>query len=357
MKKITFVISSNGYGHSKRSVQLLNEIYAWNNEIKFSVVCKKEKIDYIKNKINRINNSISFHTDLMENEPAWLTHSSLEFSVYLKWVEKFRSHPEILESDLVLSDNYVAPLLGENKVIMMGSFLWADIIEDYHKQGKLISKFENETLKKYRPKMIVLESMYMTSLKEKVVPIETSWFCSRKPAQNKSTTGKILISAGGTEQLDDIFINIIDDLLTNSSSNLFYLDSKLYRKYKKLNQPNSKVIHEFDFTENGFHSIDAIVCRPGIGILTECVQYTIPPIVVYDNSNKEIINNAKRVSYHEFGFDVFIENDRLKSAQLEQIVKTINSKEQIKLFRENILKQKTNGHKEVAQKIINELTV
>ena len=357
MKKITFVISSNGYGHSKRSVQLLNEIYAQNKEIEFSIVCKKERVDYIKGKINRKNNSISFHTDLMENEPTWLIPSSLELSVYLKWAEKFKSHPQILESDLVLSDNYVAPLLGENKVMIMGSFLWADIIEDYHKQGKLISKFENEILKKYRPKMIVLESMYMASLKEKVVPVEASWFCSRKPAQDKIISRKILISAGGTEQLDNTFLNIIDNLLTYSTSNLFYLDSKLFRKYKNSNRSNHKLIHEFDFTENSFHSIDAIVCRPGIGILTECVQYTIPPIVVYNNSNKEIINNAERVSYHELGIDVFVENEKLTSAQIEEIIDTINSEEQINRFRQNIFKQKTNGHKEVAQEIINELKV
>lgn len=357
MSTITFVISSNGYGHCKRSLKLLGEINSQSDEVEFSIICKKERLGFIKELAAPLYDSITFHTEVMENEPTWLTPSSLDFKSYSNWVEKLKSHPALLASDLIISDNYVAPLLSGGNVLMMGSFLWADVIKDYHEDAKKIARFEKKTLSSKPVKMIVLESMYMPSLKEKVEVIEAGWFCTHHPSDRKKTTGNILITSGGTEQLDRVFINLIDGLVQRELSNKFYLDEKLYRKYTSITQSKVSNVEKFDFSIESFSGIDAIICRPGIGILTECIQYNIPPIVLYDKLNSEIVNNAKRVNVLKLGIDLFIEGNQLNDVQLNEIIEVLQTKERRKNFQENILKQKTKGHVKVAEEILKELTL
>ena len=64
--------------------------------------------------------------------------------------------------------------------------------------------------------------------------------------------------------------------------------------FKKINIFNERV-RLFSFTDNDFIKLNAIVCRPGIGILTDCIKYNIPPIAIDDNTNLEISNNALKV--------------------------------------------------------------
>lgn len=352
-KIITFVICSNGYGHCKRSLKVLNEIYKINPEINFNIISNKSKLNFLKKGLNSKIYRLKFDTYLMENEPNWLDTSSLNYSNYLSWTDEFKTNKIILSSDLVISDNNLAPLLANKRTFLMGSFLWHDIIKDDYEEAKKIREFQKKIITDYKPEIIVLESMYMDFLLEKVIVSGVPWFTKRKVTKKEKIYNKILVTSGGTEQLDDIFLNLTERLATINSTKQIFLDTKLYKKFKISNSDEFLNVQLFDFTEECFIAIDIIICRPGIGILTDCVSYLIPLIAIYDNKNIEIIHNAKKVKSLGLGIAIKVKGNFIEEDQLQKINCFLDLNETHKMHHQNLLNQKINGHQDAAHKILN----
>ena len=355
MKNLTFVICSNGYGHYKRVFKVLNEIQKRRLDLNITIICNKKNLDFIKNNFGLNIESVFFFTDLMVNEPNWISLKGLTISSYLNWVEGFKSCENINRSSLIVSDNYLAPLISGKKCILMGSFLWHEVIKDYNQDIRKISENEKGILKYNKPKMIVLENMFIDSLEENASLIKTSWFAERKTNLNYLKNNKILITSGGTTHLDDIFLEIVNVISRKNQFKDFYLDSKLFKKHSMICNLNLNNVFEFNFQEKSFSMIDTIICRPGIGILTDSMSFMIPTIVIFDDQNSEIRNNAYKIDQFGLGFKVKVNNAILKKNDLDKIHKIINSKEKLDLCKEKISKQKMNGHKVAADIIINEI--
>lgn len=353
-KILTFVICSNGYGHCKRSAKVINEIFKLNPRISINIIVNKNKVDYVKANLISDSSFFNFDSCLMEDEPDWL-NKKLNYSLFIRWANKFKNNPILTQSDLIVSDNYVAPLQVDKKTLLMGSFLWLDIIKDSNKETKKISLLEKKILAQNTPEIISLDRMYMDSLSKKTSVYGVPWFTERKVNKKEFYHDKILITSGGTEQLDDIFLDFIKRLTKKNVSKEIFLDNKLFKKLKNKRIKGFSKIKIFKFTEKCFSSIDAIICRPGIGILTDCVSYLIPPIVIYDNKNPEIYHNANKIMSLKLGIAIKVKENQIREHQFQEILSFINSKEKLFSFQKNLLNEKTNGHKEAANKIIKEL--
>ncbi|MDC0515209.1 hypothetical protein OAN99_05275, partial [Flavobacteriaceae bacterium] len=276
MKTLTFVICSNGYGHSKRTSKVLNEIFKSAINIKYNIICSNVKVNFLKEQINNDKLDLQFHTYLMDNEPNWLDPESLNFAAYLAWTQGFKTDKILTKSDLIVSDNYVAPLYSGRDILLMGSFLWMDLIENYNNETKQIVTFQKDLLKKKKTQIIALETMKMNSLSNYLEVFGVPWFSERKVIDKSPLHNKLLITSGGTDHLDELFINFIPRLALEHENKEIFLDTKLYRKLDSKIKTVNKNIREFDFTESSFNTLDVIICRPGIGILTDCISFLIP---------------------------------------------------------------------------------
>ena len=54
-KKLGFFISSNGYGHIKRSLIVINEINKIDPNLHFLIFCNKSKLNYLQKSLNDYN--------------------------------------------------------------------------------------------------------------------------------------------------------------------------------------------------------------------------------------------------------------------------------------------------------------
>ena len=108
----------------------------------------------------------------------------------------------------------------------------------------------------------------------------------------------------------------------------------------------------FSFTDNDFIKLNAILCRPGIGILTDCVKYNIPAIAINDEINLEIINNSFKVESQKIGISINIKKINNISDICNQILIFLNNKKEINSIRYCIKKQKYNGSDFAAKFII-----
>ena len=59
----------------------------------------------------------------------------------------------------------------------------------------------------------------------------------------------------------------------------------------------------FDFSDNSFQQLDWIICRPGMGILTDAVQYGIPVGALYE-TDAEMQHNAQRIEHLQLGLNI-----------------------------------------------------
>jgi UDP-N-acetylglucosamine:LPS N-acetylglucosamine transferase len=103
--------------------------------------------------------------------------------------------------------------------------------------------------------------------------------------------------------------------------------------------------------------LTTIICRPGIGILTECVKYSIPVIAVYDNSNKEISHNAKKITALKIGSSIHINNNFVSDYYVQKIKNIINSRTILTKYTKEILKQDINGAEKATNLILKELNL
>ena len=125
------------------------------------------------------------------------------------------------------------------------------------------------------------------------------------------------------------------------------MDKKLYASASKY----STDFKLFNFTEEEFISLDIIVGRPGIGILTDCVRYSIPCIVLNDSLNLEIKHNTIRVNELGIGrgFDI---KDSGVFELANTITDLINNANFLSCCIDNLKKRPVNGAFTSAQHIL-----
>jgi len=77
------------------------------------------------------------------------------------------------------------------------------------------------------------------------------------------------------------------------------------------------------------------VFRPGVGTITDCVQYNSPMILVYsENDSKEILHLANRVIEMELGLSIIVNSDFKETLDHFDMYR----------YKKNISQLKKNGH-------------
>ena len=130
-------------------------------------------------------------------------------------------------------------------------------------------------------------------------------------SKTERISNTILISSGATDIMDSKMLKLVD-ILTKIPDINITLPPRLYSKYQL-----PKKVSLFDFSHQAYRSCKLVICRPGIGTLTDCVSYGIPILAHGENDNLEMIHNSSIVEHLEVGRDI-------SSANPEDIAKLLN---------------------------------
>jgi hypothetical protein len=338
MKKLVFLVCSNGYGHYKRCLRVANKVLEIHNQIKIDFICN-EKIhkihsDWILTKKMMSNRSFNF---INGNSTIELVKKNSKQHIHyfgISWVDK----KIINNADLVISDNISSFLIYRSDIVLMGSFLWSELIKKNKLSDK--SKFENlelSLIKKYRPEMIALKDMAMPYVMKYTRPFLTSWIVDKSfKISPRSKLKNILIIGGGTGYLDYELSKILKKIdqtkynIFTTKKIAFFLDSDF--KYKI-----------FGFNHIDFKKIDLIIGRPGIGTLTDCVTYSIPIFGVGEPDNLEIQHNLSKIESSSFGFNISLKNENINL-----LIEKIQSDGSFQHFQKKLINKEKNGLSEIA---------
>ena len=268
-KTIGFYTCSNGYGHYKRISDIASYLCDDFDITIFVGSFQIEKFSLVKNTGLIIQKYKNIRWD------ETLTNSFVNYDQYIKSIDEFKS--ELQNFDYVISDNIAGILKHRSDTILIGSFFWKDVFNGKFGSNK-ISDFDNNLIETHNP--LVLTNKYA----------ETGLL--------KSYSNKQQFGFGCKDKKYKEFK--IKKILTLKPS-LNYLDtySSFFDKLKL------KTTSDFSVKEN-----IALMCRPGLGIITHCVENNIPLIALYDkNDSTEIIELAKLVEKLGIGFKQNINRD------------------------------------------------
>lgn len=335
---IYFLVSPNGLGHLNRVLSVTDFIFELNQSVFVKIFCT-EKQYIIKQNKRMNNNRLLWDFSLMAKYPQPLPYSEFKFNRYMEWIEFVSKELRRNTGNMLVSDNIVLPMNEGINFFLMGSFLWSDIYQDYSKVNneiKLFYEYEEQLLRDSKSRMITNKYMAMPSLMKYTIPIMMPWFCQKKRRTQSPSKFNLLITLGAGNLIEDNSYKIIEEILNNNIYHI-YTDEKLFEKYHK----TYKGIVKFNFTD--FSNISLIICRPGIGILTEAVKWSIPLIAISE-SNKEIKHNAQKIDELGLGLKYEPDDGRDINEMLNEITKkTYDS------FKRNYELMETGGDKMAAE--------
>ena len=331
----------------KRCLQVVE---AFPRGVTVNFFCKEPQLLYARNEINfKKDIKINYFSKYSENEFSWIEEEKITWERYQNWKQTLLCSPELNTSELIISDNHVLPLSLFDRVMLMGSFLWHDSTIPSTREAKEIIAHERGLLHCKPSSLICLGDMVMPSLANQVSLLKQGWFTQRSELPKKRSNGlKVLVTGGGTELINKQLLSLAILLSEQQSQIEFFLDSKLFRSGKNLNSQ----FNLFSFSEDDFAYLDFVICRPGIGILTDCVRYSLPAIVLNDGFNHEINHNTKRVN--ELGIGIGLDlNERNGREVAEKIGSVIKDKEFKEKCSNQLRSREVNGAISAAEEILN----
>jgi hypothetical protein len=304
-KRGIMTVCGNGLGHFRRSMRVAYALLKSIEDVCLDIFCHPAQIKAtsgweIRDKLladSRVNFRELIESPVWQIDPGFYTgHNLIDWYRYLP-KEIFH------KADFVISDNLPAILHLNSETVLMGSFLWSEILIKKYPNENLVCRFhEEETaiLEKYQPYMICLADMAMPYVLEYTKPVETSWVVeSSGNGSVKYEIGNILVSGGGTAHADKEMIGIIESLQRLGNYRV-HTSARLAKACAPCASTDV-----FDFSARSFDTIDLMICRPGIGSLTDAVAYTVPLLATGENGNPELVFNANKAEVLGFGINLY----------------------------------------------------
>ena len=280
-KKILFFISDSGYGHSRRSSYILDLLQK--NSYEVIVYANKEKLSYIFKKSH--NKNVLFK--IVDFKYDGNSNTKIEFNKKRSFFESVISKHK---PNAVISDNFIEVIGLHRFIFILSSFIWqkeriGSVANEYNFLKYIDRLIKNN--KTYFLTTSYFKPKYYNSIKNVV---DVGLFGKTQNKKN-SIERKILISCGGACINFEPFYKIYN-LLSNT---IIYKDSIIIEKSLKEKFKISNV-EEFDYSPSSYQMIDVVICRPGVGTLSDALLAGIMPICLVGEENSEIINNSKILS-------------------------------------------------------------
>ncbi|MFA5295598.1 MAG: hypothetical protein WC382_08795 [Methanoregulaceae archaeon] len=199
--------------------------------------------------------------------------------------------------DLILSDNYVEPLLYSKNVLLCGSFLWHDILATSFPTNDSIQEYYVRTsklLKDRNPSMIVNKYFVMKSVLTQVNSCKVGIIhFHTPPTQTRERLGNgsknILIALGNAELTQSHLHQLREFIATIKNSEYTLHITDRWREYFL---PDCGSTSDYSFGSSNLHNIDIAIIRGGIGTISDCIAAKIPMIYVHDE-NPEVKHNQE----------------------------------------------------------------
>ncbi len=338
--KIGFFVCSNGYGHFIRVSKIANQLKKLNDSCEIDIFCEQYHIDKFQSILVDDFNYIPYKSSNI-NWNTYLGGIRFDYDEYMKWLNQYKD--VVNDYDVVVSDNIVGLLKYRNDIILSSSFLWHDVMIDKFSNNPDVLKlyeFEQNLLTKYRPNMLCVKDIVMESIKYSTNPIYTGWCCDLNKLEEPVNDIENFVFISPSLGYDISYTNTFLEMAINVKQLGYsaYLSKDLY------DMRDSDSYFKFDYENfKELSKNSTFVFRPGMGTITDCVQYNSPMVLVYsENDSKEILHLANRVIEMELGLGILVNSN----------FATVLDNFDMYRYKKNISQLKRSGHIKSAEFII-----
>lgn len=289
------VIAANGLGHMRRTTGVLARMVERGAALRVTLVAEewqREAAGEWAGGVILERRGVEWVHGVTGPGVRWSTDPSLYSDGRLiGWEEQLKSVTALGSADVVVSDNLVGVLTVRPDAVLMGSFLWSDVLEAAYPSDPHVVAFvdhERSLLTAQRPEMVCVGDVVMPGVLERTQAVKVGWMCP--PAQEVADDVSGVAILGGRTGAADGLLAGYAELLEHAG---FGVVSDVERGSAEITDGPSR-----------WDDVGVAVCRPGIGSLTDCIARGIPIVCVHERGNIELAHNAARVAELGFGVDL-----------------------------------------------------
>jgi hypothetical protein len=257
--------STNGLGHARRLIHLVKN---WKEFSRFCILLTKQQHLLLEAELSQILD-VNFQVEILIYKGIGLDgFKHLDNPIHPENLDR-NIVSELKRSKFVFSDNCIWPLYYRRDIILIGHFLWHDVLPLSNLSGKKLTEdvlgFEKKLLEDMR-NTFGLEAFTfgkMLSIVEKKKILLPAYF----NVDNGRTINEEIWHSQGTTGL-----NMID---SNEFSQLNVIPRETHRLKETLNLPKG------------------VIGRPGLGTIRDCIEFQVPFFPAYSGADIELNNNAE----------------------------------------------------------------
>lgn len=301
--RLAHLICANGLGHFVRAIQVIDRVVSTAPAVEVTIGCaawQKSSLSHWA-PLGRLmaNDRVRF-VDL-ETQPRWTGASATFDERLLRWHEVLAAL-DLDAFDLVISDNMPEVLGYCGAAVLMGSFLWHDVLSDAWPGDRLVAEYAarcRELLAQHRPVMVANEYFAMPAVRTETRMAGIGFLPPVVAPGQRRTDGLIgVLLAGGQESPVSrtlCRLAAVRDAKVVPSNVRLFLDSRM--------PVDAAGVSRFDYHKDDFSQIDVVIARPGLGTITDCVG-TRRLLLAILESNGEMRHNASLVESLGLGWSV-----------------------------------------------------
>ena len=298
MARVLAIICPNGFGHFQRSRRVMAEVLGMNSGVQLEIVCTARQRAQLADTdpLAPFADRVRWHEDLLG--PA--VHWSLDPEDYADGrLVNWSAALDVLaldRFDLVVSDNMSGVLEQRADALLMGSFLWSDILDSAypgHAQVERFVQHERNLLQQHRPEMICIDGLAMPGVLARTCALPVPWMCESvlPPDTAREVLPPTVALLGNSSVIGGCDLKALADGLQQAGISVS-------------TPPAWQIGEPFGYAPADFAACSAVICRPGIGTLTDAVATSTPVVVVHEAGNTEMTHNGIAIAALGFGLNL-----------------------------------------------------
>jgi hypothetical protein len=259
--RVTWLVSPNGLGHARRATLVAAALLRARPDLSITMCGEAWQRD-------RLGSTLPWVTGLLADAPRWPARPGQDL---LAWRARVASAGVLEGAELVISDNLAGVLALRADAVLVGSFLWSDVLAPLAPQDAGIARFvadERALVARHRPTMICVEALAMPGVMDQTHAV---------PVPFMSDTGETWPAAEAGVELLGGASGAADDRL-----------STLARATRAAGVTDVRVTPTLG---TGL----VAVCRPGVGTISDCLAAGRPMLLLGGDDSLEMQHNAERL--------------------------------------------------------------
>lgn len=297
--RIGLIACGHGLGHIKRLIKITNRLVSRIPDAGLTLYCEPWQVESLRD----WSEFRLFHT--RDNARIVSVNIPIRWSPnpdeYLGWLmEWHKGIPEweLGQFDFILSDNLVEPLLYNDNVILIGSFLWHDVFSIAFPDNPVVRQYREwaeNLLRKHRTDMIVSRYFVMPAAERQTNTHKVGiigFSETGRIERGKSSPESVLVALGSTREAEECLEQLVAATQKLSKTGIMVLCPS--RWYDVLSQHTANV-KIYDFNSNSLDSVDIAIIRAGMGTICDCITAGVPMLYIPER-NPEIHFNQRCLS-------------------------------------------------------------